>query len=230
MSRPDWLPLMLCVWLLAATSARAQLLPPLPPPLPAAGLRAASDSCGRAGPNPPASVERDRTLAGDRGARTAAGAWSLAALVGQAGGIPGRALALIDGIAADIPNTAIAVLASNPLVRRLALDRLIAGADDYDQCDHRSDGGARAIRLSTAPASASRSSIPASRLARRSDAGSGVARSQRVDQFVDFVNGQRSAVRRLRPRHARRRHHRRQWLRLGRRARRHRARRRTWSC
>ena len=41
--------------------------------------------------------------------------------------------------------------------------------------------------------------------------------NQRVTKFVDFVNGRTAAVRRQRPRHARRRHHRGQRLRLGRR-------------
>ena len=51
----------------------------------------------------------------------------------------------------------------------------------------------------------------------------GCVNGQRVAKFVDFVNGRTTAVRRQRPRHARRRHHRRQRLGLERRARRHRA-------
>ena len=46
--------------------------------------------------------------------------------------------------------------------------------------------------------------------------------AQRVTKFVDFVNGQHRPLRRLGPRHARRRHHRRQRLRLARHPRRHR--------
>ncbi len=50
-----------------------------------------------------------------------------------------------------------------------------------------------------------------------------VVDGQRVTAFVDFVNNRPRAVRRQRPRDARRGHHRRQRLRLVRRARRHRA-------
>ena len=83
--------------------------------------------------------------------------------------------------------------------------------------------GARARSSScwatTAPASASRSSTPASPAGtttsptRASNPKVKVVNGQRVVKFVDFVNGRTTQVRRQRPRHARRRHHRGQRLR-----------------
>ena len=183
MHRLNRLPLMLCVWLLAATTARAQLPPLLPPPPPPPPIPA--------GVLDPFLQQRLNATGRSRvivGARTAAGASTLAALVGLVGGIPGRALGLIDGIAADIPNSSIALLASNPVVRRLALDRMIAGADDYtnatigadaarEQFGYRGDGIGVAV-------------IDSGITGWHDDLmREGVPGSQRVDQFVDLVNG-----------------------------------------
>jgi serine protease AprX len=182
MHRPDWLPLTLCVWLLAASTARAQLAPPLPPP-PSPTIPA--------GVLDPLLQQRLNATGHSRvivGARNAADVSTLAALVAQAGGIPGRTLALIDGIAAEIPNASIALLAANPIVRRLAVDRLIAGADDYtnatigataarEQFGYRGDGIGVAV-------------IDSGITGWHDDLmRDGAPGSQRVDQFVDLVNG-----------------------------------------
>lgn len=52
---------------------------------------------------------------------------ALAALIEQAGGIPGRPLPLINGRTAVVPNAALVALAAHPAVQHLALDRGIAG-------------------------------------------------------------------------------------------------------
>jgi subtilisin family serine protease len=122
------------------------------------------------------------------GARTTAAASSLAAIVLQAGGIPGRTLGLIDAIAAEIPDASIALIAGNPLVRRLALDRLVAGADAYtnatigataarEQFGYGGDGIGVAV-------------IDSGITGWHDDLGrDGQPGSQRVEQFVDLVNG-----------------------------------------
>ena len=51
-------------------------------------------------------------------------------LVEEAGGIPGRELQIIEGLAADVPVLALGVLTHSPLVRRVALDRLALGSLD----------------------------------------------------------------------------------------------------
>jgi serine protease AprX len=189
MYRPVWLPLTFCLSLLTATTVRAQLLPPLPPlPTPPPPVVPPPIPAGVLDP-----ILQERASATGRSrvivaARTPAGALSLAALVLQAAGIPGRQLALIDGIAAEIPNSSIAVLASNPLVRRLALDRLIAGADDYtnatigataarEQLGYRGDG----IGVAVIDSGITRWHDDLMR--------DGAPGTQRVDQFVDLVNG-----------------------------------------
>ena len=51
-------------------------------------------------------------------------------LVQQLGGILGRQLPLIEATVADVPNLSLLLLANNPLVQRVALDRLIAGTTE----------------------------------------------------------------------------------------------------
>jgi serine protease AprX len=173
------LPLMCLAWLTAVGSAHAQLLPPppsVPPDVldPLLSLRVASVT------------GRSRVIIG---AHTAAGAANLAAIVQEAGGIPGRSLGLVDAIAADVPNTSLAVIASNPLVRRMALDRLTTGGMDRtsatvgataarEQYGYQGDGIGVAV-------------IDSGISAWHDDlTRAGVPGSQRVDRFVDLVNGQ----------------------------------------
>src|SRR5262245_2805789 len=62
---------------------------------------------------------------------SAAGAGSLAMLtpvVQLAGGVVGRSLPIINGVAADLPNAALSLLAGNPLIAHIAMDRVAAGA------------------------------------------------------------------------------------------------------
>lgn len=51
-------------------------------------------------------------------------------LVEQTGGITGRALPIVEGLAADVPNDALSTLSNSPLIRRVALDRLTLGSLD----------------------------------------------------------------------------------------------------
>ena len=186
------LPLTACAWLLAVATAHAQLLPPPPPPPPSLPVPA---------PIPQGVLDlflqnRVTNLTGRSrvivGAYDAAGAASLAALILQVGGIPGRTLGLVSAIAADIPNPAIAVLARNPIVRRMALDRMVAGAMDRtsatvgataarEQYGVNGDGVGVAV-------------IDSGITAWHDDLmREGVPGSQRVDRFVDLVNGQPAA-------------------------------------
>jgi serine protease AprX len=180
MPRPDRLSLMVCVSLLAATTARAQLLPPvLPPPIPPGVLDPILG--GRLN-----LTGRSRVIVG---AHNAAGADSLAALIVQAGGIPGRPLGLVDGVAAEIPNASIALLAGNPLVRHLALDRLVAGAGD---CTTETIGAKAAREQFGYTGEGIGVAVIDSGITGWHDdlMRDGVPGSQRVDQFVDLVNGQ----------------------------------------
>src|SRR5262249_4618347 len=53
---------------------------------------------------------------------------SLAPYVQLSGGQLKRALPLINGLAADVPNVSLSDLAANPLVNHISLDRLVVGA------------------------------------------------------------------------------------------------------
>jgi serine protease AprX len=61
-------------------------------------------------------------------ATDSAAAVGLANAIAQAGGRAGRALSLIDARVADVPNTALAALANNPVVVRISLDRPVLGS------------------------------------------------------------------------------------------------------
>ena len=192
MPRPDRLSLMVCVSLLAATTARAQLLPPvLPPPPPPPPPPIVVPP-----PIPPGVLDpilqgrlslpgRSRVIVG---AHNAAGAGSLAALVAQAGGVLGRPLGLVDGVAAEIPNASIALVASNPLVRHLALDRLVARAGD---CTTETIGAKAAREQFGYTGDGIGVAVIDSGITGWHDdlMRDGVPGSQRVDQFVDLVNG-----------------------------------------
>jgi len=191
MPRPDRLSLMVCVSLLAATTARAQLLPPaLPPPPPPPPPIVVPP------PIPPGVLDpilqgrlslpgRSRVIVG---AHNAAGAGSLAALVAQAGGVLGRPLGLVDGVAAEIPNASIALVARNPLVRHLALDRLVARAGD---CTTETIGAKAAREQFGYTGDGIGVAVIDSGITGWHDdlMRDGVPGSQRVDQFVDLVNG-----------------------------------------
>ena len=113
-------------------------------------------------------------------------------LVEQNGGIPGRSLPIVEAVAADVPNTSLAVLSRNPLVARIALDRLILGSLDRTAASV----GASGVRQewgydgSGIGVAVIDSGITAwhDDLTDRS-----VPASQRVDAFIDFVHSQAEA-------------------------------------
>src|SRR5262245_62112161 len=49
-------------------------------------------------------------------------------IVQLAGGVVGRSLSIVNAVAADLPNAALPLLAGNPLVVHIAMDRVAAGA------------------------------------------------------------------------------------------------------
>ena len=143
--------------------------------------------------------------------------------IAQAGGVAGRRLRIINARAAVVPNAALHGLSHNPFIAQIVARSPGAGDDGAHRRDDRRAGGPPGARLRR-------------RRHRRRDIDSGVAswhedltgaNGQRVSEFVDFVNGRDDALRRLRPRDARRRHRRGKRIRLGRRADGDRARRRS---
>jgi hypothetical protein len=59
-------------------------------------------------------------------APTATALASVLPLISQVGGTLGRSLPIIDGTAAEVPNTALATLAADSLIAHISLDRLVA--------------------------------------------------------------------------------------------------------
>ena len=124
----------------------------------------------------------------------ATSATSLASIVPvlrQVGGTVGRSLAIIDAVAADVPNVSLPLLAANPLIARISLDRVVAGAMERtgatvgavsarEQFGYDGSGVGVAI-------------IDSGITAWHDDLGDPAAGgAQRVDQFVDFVNGRQA--------------------------------------
>ena len=131
-------------------------------------------------------------------------------------GKAGRRLSAVLGQVAVIPDFELDALAAHPLVHAVSLDRRVIGTMERTGATigatwARQNLGVDGTGVTVAIID------------------SGVASwhddldPQRIAQFVDFVDFQTCRLRRLRPRHARRRHHRGQRLRLGRRPHRHRA-------
>jgi serine protease AprX len=107
-------------------------------------------------------------------------------LIEQAGGVVGRRLNLIDGFSATLPNTALRLLASSPLVRHLSVDRPVAATMERTAATvgakrAREDFGLDGSNIGVA--------IIDSGVASWHDDLTDLAgaASQRVDQFVDFV-------------------------------------------
>jgi serine protease AprX len=109
-------------------------------------------------------------------------------LVARTGGTPGRELPIIEALAATVPNASLGVLTNSPLVRRLALDRFVLGSVDRTAATIGSDTVRRDFTYdgSGIGVAVIDSGITPSHDDLRAPDGSG---SQRVDEFVDFVNG-----------------------------------------
>ena len=108
-------------------------------------------------------------------------------LIRQLGGTLGHPLPIISSQAADVPNTALSTLAAFPFVARVSLDRVIAGAME------RTGGtvGATAIRQSIGYDGNGIGVvvIDSGVTSWHDDLSNPAGDAQRVDRFVDFVNG-----------------------------------------
>ncbi len=111
---------------------------------------------------------------------------ALTTLILSVGGAPGRRLPIIHGEAAIVPNTSLLTLAASTLVLRLSVDRLIVGAlertgptigaTDLHQSGYDGSGVGVAV-------------IDSGITSWHDDLTGSTTGSQRVDRFVDFVNG-----------------------------------------
>ncbi len=112
-------------------------------------------------------------------------------LIRQLGGVPGRQLPILNAVVADVPNAALPILAGNSLVLKVALDRAVRGSNERTSVTV----GATAVRQALGyDGSGVGVAVIDSGIASWHDdlMRTGVPGSQRVDQFVDFVNGRPS--------------------------------------
>ena len=112
-------------------------------------------------------------------------------LIRQLGGVPGRQLPILNAVVADVPNVALPILAGNSLVLKVALDRAVRGSNERTGVTV----GATAVRQALGyDGSGVGVAVIDSGIASWHDdlMRTGVPGSQRVDQFVDFVNGRPS--------------------------------------
>ena len=121
---------------------------------------------------------------------TAAGPASVelvAQLIQTIGGQPGRRLPIIDGLAATLPNASLTVLAATPLVKHVALDRVILGAMERTGATV----GAPAVRdeLGVDGSGVVVAVVDSGIAAAADDLSDTASGSLRIDRFVDFVNG-----------------------------------------
>ncbi|HMD36254.1 MAG TPA: S8 family serine peptidase [Vicinamibacterales bacterium] len=102
-----------------------------------------------------------------------------------------RRLPLIDALAIDLPNAAIPIIAANPLVERISMDRVVAGAMERTSATI----GAAAVRqeLGYDGAGVGVAIIDSGVAPSHDDLADAADGTQRVDRFVDFVNGRDAA-------------------------------------
>jgi serine protease AprX len=120
-------------------------------------------------------------------ASTATALGAVALLVQQVGGTLGRQLPIINAQAADVPNTALLVLASSALIQRIVFDRPTFGTMErtgptIGATVARQQFGYDGTGIDVA--------VIDSGITAWHDDLTGADGSQRVDQFVDFVNQQ----------------------------------------
>jgi serine protease AprX len=111
----------------------------------------------------------------------------LVALIQQAGGTLRRSLPIINGYAATVPNTSLPALAGNSLIQQLSLDRVSLGAMERTSATV----GATAIRQQFGydGSGIGVAVIDSGTTSWHDDLATPGGGTQRVDQFVDFVNG-----------------------------------------
>jgi serine protease AprX len=107
-------------------------------------------------------------------------------IIRQTGGAVGRSLAIVNSVAADVPNASLPLLAANPLIARLSLDRVIAGAMERTGATV----GASAARQQYGfdGSGVGVAVIDSGVTTWHDDLGDSSGAAQRVDRFVDFVN------------------------------------------
>jgi serine protease AprX len=112
---------------------------------------------------------------------------AVVALIQQAGGTLRRSLRIINGQAAIVPNTSLPGLADSPLVQQLSLDRISVGAMERTGATV----GATAVRQQFGydGSGIGVAVIDSGATSWHDDLTTPGGAAQRVDQFVDFVNG-----------------------------------------
>ena len=110
----------------------------------------------------------------------------LASLIQQHGGVPGAQLSIIDAQVAEVPNTALIALAASQAVQRIALDRATVGTLELTgqvigATTARQTWGYDGTGITVA--------VVDSGVTPAHDDLAGRGGQQRVDRFVDFVNG-----------------------------------------
>ena len=115
---------------------------------------------------------------------------TLVSIVVGAGGTIHRTLSIVNALSVDLPNASLLTVAASPLVARISLDRPIVGATERTGATV----GATAVRQAGGYDGAGVGvAIVDSGITSWHDDLTGIGTSQRVHQFVDFVNGQATA-------------------------------------
>jgi serine protease AprX len=112
------------------------------------------------------------------------------ALVAQLGGIPGRQLPIIEGLAADVPNTALTALAASGAVLRIAADRPTIGTDERTRATVGASDAWQSFGYDGAGVGVA---VIDSGVTPAHDDLRDAAGAQRIVHFADFVNGQTGA-------------------------------------
>ncbi|HTM26972.1 MAG TPA: S8 family peptidase [Vicinamibacterales bacterium] len=102
-----------------------------------------------------------------------------------------RTLPIVSGAAVDIPNNLLPLLAGNPLVERVSMDRLIVGSNERTSAAV----GATAVRqeLGYDGTGVGMAIIDSGVTPWHDDLAANGLNAQRVDRFVDFVDGRQDA-------------------------------------
>jgi serine protease AprX len=111
----------------------------------------------------------------------------LGSLVRSVGGVVGSGLPIIAGLTADLPNTSLSIVAGSSLVRRISFDRPAVGA--MERTGPAVGASAARSRTGYSGAGVGVAIIDSGVTSWHDDLGDGYS-DERVDRFVDFVNGQ----------------------------------------
>jgi serine protease AprX len=112
----------------------------------------------------------------------------LTTVIRQLGGVPGRQLPILDAVVADVPNASLRVLAGNPLVLRVAVDRAVRATNERTGLTVGStsvrqelgyDGSGIGVAVIDSGITSWHDDLTRT----------GAPGTQRIDQFVDLVGG-----------------------------------------